>query len=600
MRTIAPRLAEPWRQVRSAAGYAGAWAYGIAADRPCNRLGRGGGAPGGRRGGGMGVADILRPAIREQAVVEVARAEEQRGRAAVAPGGGGGGEPPRLAQRVLRWCGRYGWLLAVAAVAFYFCGFNGRWPFTPDSGKYLVVARHLAEGQGYTHPSGWQVRASPGLPWLEAASLRLTGGEVWPVLLVMTLLGLAGIGLAYRLFRMRLPREQAVAAAVLLGVSEVWYTASHRLLADMPFAVGAVLFLLAWERAAQRRGRTVATVAMFAVGLGVMAVFRSVVLTLLAGVAAAAVIHAARHRHFRPVVLGATGVAALLSLVVLVDPRVPEEGAFAGDEASAVRALVDRPGEVVHRAVTDHLPKLMTERMAEAVLGVDMNPVLSAVVATGVLGLGVVLFRERRVWGCIFFAFVGQWLLFGVTERYFLPVLPLLALAWWRVAVWVGSVVPRPWGGVAWAALVVVWLVPNAIRAGDVARDSLRTLGGRPAEEAAVFTLAEQMDARLPADAVVLTHRGKVADPMAFLSRRHCIVPGPRDVEALRPLMEASPSRLYVLLPTEGHVQSVLHRLRARFSGPLAEAAVEEGERAWTIHRLHPARVAGDEGAGEP
>src|SRR5690606_4393328 len=85
-------------------------------------------------------------------------------------------------------------------------------------------------------------------------------------------------------------------------------------------------------------------------------------------------------------------------------------------------------------------------------------------------------------------------------------------------------------------------------------------------------------------------HDGEVADPLAFLSRRHVIVPSPREVARLRQLMEQHPSPLYVLLPTADHIESVLYRLRPRFTAPLAQAPRGEGDRPWTIHRLEPRR----------
>src|SRR2546427_3926532 len=127
-----------------------------------------------------------------------------------------------------------------------------------DAGVYYILGKSLAEGKGYrlrNEPGAIQaIQYPPLLPLFAAVHQRLAGpsdplvvGQMLRISFFAMLL--AFIVAAYLLSRHFLPPGLAFLATVpmLLHVETIW--SSEYLSAELPFALGSVLFLLTARRA---------------------------------------------------------------------------------------------------------------------------------------------------------------------------------------------------------------------------------------------------------------------------------------------------------------------------------------------------------------
>jgi hypothetical protein len=131
--------------------------------------------------------------------------------------------------------------LAVAAACLallYLAGVTGQWWPSQDSAVYLGLGRSLAEGQGYHFNGEVNTDFTPGLP-LILAGLSLIGGEgFWLPNLLMAICGIAALAISFLTLR-RLTGDpvRSLAIALTTGVSYAFYSHSHIILTDMPFAL---------------------------------------------------------------------------------------------------------------------------------------------------------------------------------------------------------------------------------------------------------------------------------------------------------------------------------------------------------------------------
>ena len=386
---------------------------------------------------------------------------------------------------MLQWAERWRVLILVGAAALVAVGYNGQWRLGPDSAVHVIVARSLAAGEGFVHPGGRQEEIEPGLAYVLGAVFAALGPDAMGVAnAAMAAVAVLALLAAYALMSVHGGRGLGALVVLLLAVNETFYRYAHQLLADMPFLLGAVLALLGLElgrraggaeaphvHAGLRRGRVALALLCVAVGLGVMAAFRSVAVVFVAALGLAAVGRLmglwCRGWWPRAVVVGVVALGAALWLA--------KGGGTEGMDEHVIGVRLGAGlGATLREAATVNLPRLLGEVTTESVLGVDMHPLLAAPLAVWVWLWCVGLGRARPVWGLLFAAFGAQWLLFVVTDRYFLPLLPLVALAWWRGAVWLSARWGGGRGGAAWAMLAVagvLWVVPNAVKEGDFVRE---------------------------------------------------------------------------------------------------------------------------------
>lgn len=368
---------------------------------------------------------------------------------------------------LLAWVDRHRVVLLVVLAAAYIAGVNGQWRLTPDSAAHAVVARAMVESGGAALSPAWPPDAAtlrPGLSYLLAANFAIFGSDVfWPIVALMHLFGLAGLGLAFLWVRLQADRPTAVLLTCLLGLNPIYYRQSLYVLTDLPFAVAVLLLLVAYELYRRCSGwRWLCALAMIAVAMVAMASLRSVYLVAAAALVVTGVkellVGPSRRRAI--VLLVLIGLAAGIGR--LMDPLHETPLTLNSDEQVAFALLVERLPETLEIALTapDHLPMMATEGLPEALLGLELPMAAGVVFCLLTLVLTVRLARSQFLGSTIALGFIAQILLTRASlRRYFLPTLPILLLAWWRGLAWAGRSLREPWAsGVFWA-VAAFWLV---------------------------------------------------------------------------------------------------------------------------------------------
>ena len=369
---------------------------------------------------------------------------------------------------VLSWFDRHRlWLWLLLAV-IYLAGLNGQWRPGPDSAIHLQTARSLAEGNGFTHPTGLHNNIKPGLAYLAATTFRVIGPDRFALINTLMLLCSAGaLTGVYWLIRLRLNRPTAVVVTCMLAANETFFRYGYQVLTDMPFLLGLVMLLLGFELVIRGGRGRLAGIGLLAAGILVMAALRSVVLTVAAAGAAAVLWRIARGPTRWPYILTAAAGAMVILIVQLNDPRGNDGGWLFRDEARAVGVLNDQAAsDTLHRIFLENGPKLLMEHLPESVFGVNFGPVVNLPLGLALVAVGVGLLRYRPLWGLLFAAFFLQWLIFITTERYMLVVMPLLALGWWGLCSGSASRLGPPAGRWVFVGLMALWFAPNLVRVG--------------------------------------------------------------------------------------------------------------------------------------
>ncbi len=326
---------------------------------------------------------------------------------------------------------------AVAAAAFIPTPHPGG-----DNATYIALARSLIERHAYL--SIWDPGAPPHtrFPPLFPAALALLRGmgvHSWVHLKgVLLLTSATFVGVSFLWMRRRIGQTAAVALGIYLAIAPGLLDASHWILSDVPFALLVIAALLCFDRDRERiseepeRETSRRRVGYLVGGLvfTLMAAFtRTAALPLLLAVALSQLVH----RNFRRLGLFALVVVPPIGAwtqrnrlaggdgygaeFLAVNPYEPGAGTV------DVAGLLDRVGANVTSYLHTHLPTLLFGRAAPyAVTGA------AAVVILALIGYAL---RMRRPGVAELFlpgyvALVLLWSSVGATERFLLPVLPLL------------------------------------------------------------------------------------------------------------------------------------------------------------------------------
>lgn len=423
------------------------------------------------------------------------------------------------------WLDDRRWWIWGLILLIYLAGFNGQWRVNPDTAMHAVVGRNLAEGRGYSHPLDHQQTINPGTAVLIAGTYGLFGSnDFLATHLLMLGLGLGALGLVYALVRTHFDRPTAVTVTTLVALTERFYTYAFELMPDLPFAVGLLLFLLGYEIVMLGRPRRwVGWLAMVG-GVAVMALFRSVVLVFLAAMLLTMLWHLVRgpNRLRYGIIVG----LALAALVVVryADPRLGEPDELVPDEQIAQDTLSQPLSQLLERIDEHNLPLLFEREAPEAFFGIEFGPYLDTLASASAIVLGLMLVIHRPLWGMVILAFVGQMLVFYfVAARYFLPIIPLVALAWWLASADLSRRLPHPWGAAAMTGMLVLWALPNAVRVGAFAleqRSGQFLTDYRGGGYSGLPELGRLVEERTPPDAMLLLRGTKYVEPVTYYTRR--------------------------------------------------------------------------------
>jgi hypothetical protein len=489
--------------------------------------------------------------------------------------------PRRLASTsLLAWVDRWRVPLLVFVLLGYLVGFNGQWRMSNDSSHYLVIARNIAGGQGYSHPDGMQRRVAPGLPYVIAATFRVFGTEsLTPALVVMWTASLIVLALTYWLFGLVGGRALAVLMTFLLAVNVEFYRHSSLLLTEMPFMIGAMGLLVGYERIHRRAGPVVWSGALMGAGLLVMAAFRSVALVFVAALLVTLAIELVRRRRYGALVGAYTLLLALVAAARWADPSLAHPFQLGSDEQFLKARLVDDlPRTLTQIGANAH--RLFTDALAEALFGVDFG-FMAAPLCLMALACALILIRVRLLWFVLIFTFICQWLLIMVTERYCLPILPLLIFAWWRGAVWLEPRLPTRWAVPILALMMALLVVPNAIRIGDVLLEQRSVpfiACYKDGRYDSPSRLAEWIRPNTEPDAMIFAPR-KYCPVIFYRSDRHTVSSVTRDLRRA--------TFVYAALPADSPVPEALVQRRWTLDEPLVTIAGEDSDRAWTLYPVN-------------
>lgn len=418
---------------------------------------------------------------------------------------------------ILAWLDRRRGYLFAGIALLYAVGFSTYWRIGPDSALYMVIGRHLAEGNGYTYAGQHHTLVYPMLPWLLAGIWRLFGESIAAANAAMWLLVVGGLAFWYRALALRFGRPTAVASIVMVALAEVVFRYAFQILTEplFFFGVGAVMAAYEGLRADEPHRRSIVlNFLLLAGGLFVVIAARPTMYGLVGALGVAGAWHAA----FGPRRLVHVGIivatCACLLVFVSVDPRrVAPASAVTGStnyEAAAASTLAN-PSRIAGHVLTESLPMWFDAHACEALLGIELGVPLSWVVGLAAMVIGVWAFRWRVLWGAYFGLTAAMMLAFDPVVRYFMPIIPFIAPGWLLFACWL---LRRRGPYLHWlaVALLLLWVVPNAARVVGFVVDQRRGSfieHSRDGLYAPFGELAARQRSRLEADAVVVTPHGR-------------------------------------------------------------------------------------------
>lgn len=547
------------------------------------------------------------------------------------------------------------WIFGFVAV-IYLIGFNGQWHIEPDSALYLTIARNLAEGHGYSYHGQTPMHAYPGWPWLLAGTFKVFGiDHLVPAHGLMCLMTLLALALTYRLFLLHAGRPTAVVVTAMVGLMESVYQYTLELRNDLPFLVGVMATLVGYEvivRSLGQRGSeqkdlraaddvvrrahpTLPDVVgaaqgassspesrdpkpearthwfdlvLFPLGLLFSAVMRPTMLALLPCVALGLLWAVWRSRR-RWVGMALIGLVVLVGAgFYLLDPRRGSDAPAGGYEDDMVNVFTqqERFAAVVHRTVYEFLPQLWKSTTVSA-FGHQLGPGIDIVAFGALLALGLGLGRRRALWGLWVAATFAVMLVQIPRDRYFLPILPLLAFAWWQAMVWVNRRLGARWGNVAFIFLATLWLGPNLVKIGNAIIEQRHRPYLKYYKEGrfdSIQALGRKIERHVPEDRPVLAPL-KLGRILSYFSHRRVL----DDWE--RQSIDLDHFEGYVVLPAESKLDGLMNDLQAHHLHVVDPPLAEEPRHylgkdtykgamipPWTLHAVRPAEVGAGVSAG--
>lgn len=480
------------------------------------------------------------------------------------------------------------WLLAGVAMLLL-ASFSTHWRITPDSAAFLGIARNLANGRGFTFNEQTVTSVNAGFPYLLASTRSLASDPIIAANAIVLAFGFASLALVYLLIRRHAGRPLAVLVTLLTAVSSTFLRHSSEILADVPFFFFCTLALLGYElsfskardpagdsgnptaRPADKAARLALAAALVIIGFAGMASLRVVFLGPLAAILIDLFWRIRRSRFKWAVIAAAAGVLLVALAIRLADPRMAGGFTLLTKERQMLELLLDLPARVPYIFSTN-APRLFFDSTPRAIFGnkAGLWPV-DLLLSLAIVASGAILLRRRLAWGALIAIFFAQWLVLFPDSRYFLPVLPLLFLGWWDLAVFVCGRVPARRQRAVLYAVVAFLAAPNLIRSvGFVIEQHQqlfldRYMRGRYRDLQAI---SDQARSKLPGDAVIIAG-GQFAAPLHYLSGLRTIATADRML--VSPIPPGRP--LFALFPADPDFDSVaenqnLSRLPPVLSGP--------------------------------
>ena len=389
--------------------------------------------------------------------------------------------PKDAPQAILAWVDRWRWWLLATVLISYLAAFNGQFRLSCDAATYVNVAQAMNNG-GSFEGHGQRPHLYPGMPYLLSYTFQLFGTDnLVPAHLLVLTMALTSLGMVYWLLHLHAGRAAAVLVTCMVGINAAIHEHAYRLLSDLPFLLGVLLFLVGYEGTRLEPNRPNIRIAddkiksrveliwlyvlLMIVGFGLAVSMRRAMWVLVGAVVLTIFwIFFNRHQGARrgSLILLAGGAILMLLLFSLVDPRQHTHSGF----WLAIAYLQRRA--MVGGILTQSVPKLFEETMVETAFASEMVDGLDSVLAILLIGSAIFLVKRRILWGLLVMLWVIASLLHVPLARYLLPIVPLLAYGWWLIAQWISSRLQPPWDGRLCVAMILLWLAPNAIGVVDM------------------------------------------------------------------------------------------------------------------------------------
>jgi hypothetical protein len=372
---------------------------------------------------------------------------------------------------ILRYVDKYRYAMFASLAIALLLAFNGQWRIQPDSGLYLALGKNLALGRGYTYRGEPQQLAYPGLPCALSLLYRAFRSHYVAAadgFIVLT--AVAALLLTFRLMLLALDRPTAVLVTFGLGFTHLFFRYTFEILTDMPFLAAVMAVLAAHEGIFNRhphkpRSSLFWQWLLLIAGLVAGMTLRPTMLAFLAAYLSAILWIAIRRRKWMAAA-GAVVLAVIaFGVFLLFDPRQSTGHLFGGVyEQSAMRAFKSAfDGHL--GALAANVQDLLGLTAARSVMGMPLGWTwLNVVFGIAILASGIALIRVRPLWGLWILSTVLMLLFVISLDRYVLQILPLLIFGWWRMLRFLCIRLPKPWGNLVFAALLVSGVTLNVIQ----------------------------------------------------------------------------------------------------------------------------------------
>ncbi len=333
----------------------------------------------------------------------------------------------------------------LAVVALYAVGLNAHWRYHRDSLLYMGLGRSLAEDGSYSFNDSPHVFALPGLPAMLALVYLSVGESFLAMNILVSLFGIGCVILACFLMReLSLSSRQAMACVLLFGLSRSLYHYSAYVTTDVPFTFLVLVGLYCGVRMLRATGRAswhwcaAAGAAACAASL-----VRPLGPALLAGLLAGLWFkreagESSRERLGKTALLFAPFLMLLwvwaLRCVLVKCP----------DSKDYITLFMGRRSPVEHLEHALGVLPYYPASIAGAILGKGLGHVVGVLLFVPVLVGFVGSVRRGDIVLCVYaLVSLGALLLISPSQRYLLPLLPLMA--YWLVlgAGWIATWLAR-------------------------------------------------------------------------------------------------------------------------------------------------------------
>jgi hypothetical protein len=358
----------------------------------------------------------------------------------------------------------WGTLVVIALLAF-----NGTWRVGRDSALYRGLGHSLATGHGYSFGNFAKQQIYPGLPVLLAGLEKVFGQRDLPPILLIHAFSLGCLVFTYELVRLRYPQWVAVIVTFCVGINGWFLELTNEILADIPFLFGMLVALYGWERLRMailddaaapvpRRRRIVRAIVCLILGLAIAALMRPTFWILAAAWVLVCLwgLIAGPHRRFYAACLAILAVAFVAVTLFRTKSFNPFAGGYEQEALLTVRHVWDN--------LLVNVPKMLSSAMAYGFFGQKWVPGLTELMNVIAIAAALLLLRREPLWTLLIFGCVAVTLVMIAIPRYYVMVLPLMALAWIVLVSEVAVRVPHRWLEVALLAGICLLVLPNFAR----------------------------------------------------------------------------------------------------------------------------------------